>query len=111
MFAESGSLRVPGDAQRCKRLSGICTSAHSSRDGLPVKSLCLQVAPASASATAEHVTILIPLIEAFDAQYRHVFKTLKAVVNQATTAAETKEEKTVALMRSLPGIGVIISTT
>lgn len=72
---------------------------------------CLQVARASAAAIAEHVSILIPLIEAFDAQHRHVFKTLKAVANQVTTAAESKEERTVALMRSLPGIGVVVSTT
>jgi transposase len=72
---------------------------------------CLQVAAHSAAAIAEHVGILIPLIEAFDAQYRHVFKTLKVVVNQTTSAPESQEHRTVALMRTLPGIGVVVSTT
>lgn len=35
---------------------------------------CLQVAPHSAEAVAEHVGILIPLLQAFDTQYRGVFK-------------------------------------
>src|SRR3954454_1923787 len=55
---------------------------------------CLQVSPHSVTAIAEHVGILIPLIEAFDAQYRHIFKTLKAVVNQATSAPESQEHRT-----------------
>jgi transposase len=71
---------------------------------------CLQVLPDSVTAIGEHVGILIPLIEAFDAQYRHVFKTLKAVVHQATEAPGLQEERTVALMTTLPGIGVVVST-
>ncbi len=71
---------------------------------------CLQASPDSVAAIAEHVGILIPLIEAFDAQCRHVFKTLKAVVNQATKAPASQEERTVALMTTLPGIGVVVST-
>jgi hypothetical protein len=65
----------------------------------------LRVAPASVAAIAEHVSILIPVIEPFNAQYRHVFKTLKGVVSQATAAADSKEEKTVALREVCRALG------
>lgn len=67
--------------------------------------------PESVAAIAEHVGILIPLIKAFDAQYRHVLRTLKGVVSQSTKAPHSQEERTVALMTTLPGIGVVVSTT
>jgi len=88
---------------RVRRLTGTDVREKLQRE-------CLQVSPHSAAAIAEHVGILIPLIEAFDAQYRHVFRSLKAVVNQVTSAPECEEQRTVALMRTLPGIGVVVST-
>lgn len=72
---------------------------------------CLQVAPHSAEAVAEHVGVLIPLLQAFDTQYRGVFRTLTNLVSDLTSHPECPEHRTVALMRSLPGIGVVVSTT
>lgn len=72
---------------------------------------CLQVAPHSAAAVAEHVGILIPLLQAFDSQYRRVYKTLKALASEATSNPECLEQRTMALMSSLPGVGVVVSTT
>jgi len=71
----------------------------------------LQIAPQSAAATAEHVRILIPLLQAFDIQYRHVFATLKSLMNEVSANQECEEHRTITLMRSLPGIGVVVSTT
>jgi transposase len=71
----------------------------------------LQVAPDSAAAVAERVGILIPLLQAFDTQYRRVYKTLKALASEETSNTECPEQRTMALIRSLPGVGVIVSTT
>jgi transposase len=68
----------------------------------------IQAAAHSIAAIAEHVGILIPLLQAFDTQYRHVFKTLKSIVNDAASNPECPEHSTVALMRSVPGIGVVV---
>lgn len=72
---------------------------------------CLRIAPHSAAAVAEHVGILIPLVRAFDSQYRLVFKALKALVNEATKNPQCPEQRTMGLMKSLPGIGIVVSTT
>ena len=72
---------------------------------------CLQVAAHSAAAIAEHVDILIALIQAFDTQYRLVFQTLKSLIGEMTSNPERPENRTVALMTSLPGIGVLVSAT
>jgi transposase len=71
----------------------------------------LQIAPQSAAATAEHVGILIPLLQIFDTQYKHVFATLKSLMNEVIANQECEEHRTITLMRSLPGIGVVVSTT
>jgi transposase len=70
---------------------------------------CLDIAPHPAAAIAEHVGILVPLLRAFDAQYKHVSCSLKNLMDEAIADSEAEEH--VRLLRSLPGIGLDVSTT
>lgn len=91
-------------AHRIRRLSA--TDVHSL-----LQRECLHIAPHSEEAIAEHVGILIPLLRAFEAQYRRVSASLKSLMDEVSRNPETEEHRTVTLLRSLPGIGVDVSTT
>ncbi|HSU32763.1 MAG TPA: IS110 family transposase [Bryobacteraceae bacterium] len=72
---------------------------------------CLDIAPHSAAAIAEHVGILVPLLRAFDTQYKRVSCLLKNLMDEAIADPEAEEHRVVRLLRSLPGIGLDVSTT
>jgi transposase len=71
----------------------------------------LSVTPGTSEAVAEHVCTLLPLLQAFHEQRKHVNDALKKLTEDALEHPEEPEHKTVSLLRSLPGVGLDISTT
>jgi transposase len=78
---------------------------------LELQSKALTLAPGTAESIAEHVGIVVPLLQAFHQQRQRVSLTLKRLLKEAQSDDRIDEKTTVKLLLSLPGVGVAVTTT
>ena len=76
-----------------------------------LRSRAVTLAPGAAESAAEHVCVLLPLLNAFQEQRKRVDHTLEKLLADAQHDEHLEEHTTVNLLLSLPGIGVTVATT
>jgi transposase len=69
------------------------------------------LAPGAAESIAEHVSVLVPLLQAFREQRKKVARTLEELLAEGQRDERLEEHTTVNLLLSLPGVGVTVATT
>jgi transposase len=71
----------------------------------------LTLTPGAAESIAEHVGIVVPLLQAFHQQRQRISVALKRLLQRAQNDDDIDEKTTVGLLLSLPGVGVGVTTT
>ena len=64
-----------------------------------------------AESIAERVSVMIPLLEAFEGQRKKVSEKMSQLLEEGRRDEGVEERKTVELLLSLPGVGVTVATT
>ena len=71
----------------------------------------LDLAAGTSEGVAEHVCIVIPILQVLGEQRKRIAATLKDLLQEALLDARRPEHKTVEILLSLPGVGVAVATT
>jgi transposase len=76
-----------------------------------LRSKAFALAPGAAESIAEHVCVLLPLLQGFREQRKRVTQSMNDLLEQARHDDKLQEHTTVRLLLSLPGVGLTVATT
>jgi transposase len=71
----------------------------------------LDLAAGTSESIAEHVCFLLPILKVLEKQRKKTSSALNHLLEEALQDARCSEQKTVQILRSLPGVGVMVATT
>ena len=71
----------------------------------------LKLAPGAAEAASEHVLLILPTLRLLRRQRHELEQRIEAVIEQMNTEGEFDEHRDVTVLRSLPGVGRLITAT
>lgn len=91
-------------AHRIRRIAahGVCEQ---------LRSESLDLAVGTSESIAEHVCFLLPILRVLETQRRKTSLALNHLLEETLQDASRPEHKTVHLLHSLPGVGVMVATT
>lgn len=92
------------DSHRIRRLDA---AAIQQALGVPA----LRLAPGAAEAVSEHVLLLLPLLRLLLRQRQDLERRIEAVLQEMSVEGQYAEHRDVTILRSLPGIGRVVSAT
>lgn len=71
----------------------------------------LQLAPGAAEAASEHALLILPMMRLLLGQRKDLERRIEALLEQMSTAGQLAEHRDVTILRSLPGVGRVITAT
>jgi len=71
----------------------------------------LQLAPGAAAAASEHVLLILPMLQLLLRQRKELERRIEALLEEMSTEGRFKEHRDVTILRSLPGVGRVITAT
>jgi transposase len=71
----------------------------------------LKLAPGAAEAASEHALLLLPILRLFLQQKKDLERRVAGLLDQMSEEGEFSEHRDVAVLRSLPGVGRVVSAT
>jgi len=71
----------------------------------------LRLAPGAAEAASEHVLLILPMLRLGQRQRKEMERRIEALLEQMSTEGHFAEHRDVTILRSLPGVGRVISAT
>lgn len=71
----------------------------------------LKLASGAAEAASEHVLLILPILRLFLRQRKELERRIEAVLEQMSTEGQFAEHRDVTILRSLPGVGRVITAT
>ena len=71
----------------------------------------LKLAPGAAEAASEHVLLILPMLRLLLRQRKDLERRIEAMLEQMSTEGQFPEHRDVTILRSLPGVGRVISAT
>lgn len=91
-------------AHRIRRLD-----AEAIRQALSVPAL--RLAPGAAEAASEHVLLILPMLRLLRQQRNELERRIESLLEEMSAAGQSGEHRDVTILRSLPGVGRVISAT
>jgi transposase len=71
----------------------------------------LQLAPGATQAAGEHVVLMLPMLRLLLRQRKELERRIEALLEKMSTEGQFKEHRDVTILRSLPGVGRVITAT
>lgn len=71
----------------------------------------LKLAPGAAEAASEHVLLMLPMLRLLQRQRKEMERRIEALLEEMSTEGNFVEHRDVIVLRSLPGVGRVISAT
>ena len=71
----------------------------------------LHVAPGTVEAASEHIALLLPRLQLLHEQRRHCAERIERLLETLSAEGEQQEHRDVRILRSLPGVGRIVTAT
>jgi transposase len=92
---------------RSHRIRRLDATAIQQALGVPA----LKLAPGSAEAASEHALLILPLLRLLLQQRKQLERRIGALLEEMSTEGQFKEHRDVTVLRSLPGVGRVITAT
>lgn len=71
----------------------------------------LKLAPGAAEAASEHVMLILPMLRTLQRQRKELERRIEALLEQMSAEGQFAEHRDVTILRSLPGVGRVITAT
>jgi len=71
----------------------------------------LRLAPGAAAAASEHALLILPMLRLLLGQRKELERRIEALLEEMSTEGQFKEHRDVTILRSLPGVGRVITAT